>query len=286
MTIQQSYKQLLFQLYEMYGDREAANIADIVIENITGFKKVDRLINKQFPLNEEQLQLLNDYTNELLKHKPVQYVLNEVWFAGMKLYVDENVLIPRPETEELVEWIVKTVASRKSQVASILDIGTGSGCIPVALKKKLLSVEVHALDTSEEALNVAKRNAAIQQTEINFHLLNILDRNLWKQSPKFDIIVSNPPYVTQGEASSMQKNVLQYEPHLALFVDDEDAMKFYKAIAEFGLKHLNENGQLFFEINEMMSKQICDLLNQYRYLNIELKKDLQNKDRMIKATLS
>ena len=286
MTIQQSYKQLLFQLYEMYGDREAANIADIVIENITGFKKVDRLINKQFPLNEEQLQLLNDYTNELLKHKPVQYVLNEVWFAGMKLYVDENVLIPRPETEELVEWIVKTVASRKSQVASILDIGTGSGCIPVALKKKLLSVEVHALDISEEALTVAKRNAVTQQTEINFHLLNILDRNLWKQLPKFDIIVSNPPYVTQGEASSMQKNVLQYEPHLALFVDDEDAMKFYKAIAEFGLKHLNNNGQIFFEINEMMGKQICDLLNQYRYLNIELKKDLQNKDRMIKATLS
>ena len=286
MTIQQSYKQLLFQLYEMYGDREAANIADIVIENITGFKKVDRLINKQFPLNEEQLQLLNDYTNELLKHKPVQYVLNEVWFAGMKLYVDENVLIPRPETEELVEWIVKTVASRKSQVASILDIGTGSGCIPVALKKKLLSVEVHALDISEEALTVAKRNAVIQQTEIKFHLLNILDRNLWKQLPKFDIIVSNPPYVTQGEASSMQKNVLQYEPHLALFVDDEDAMKFYKAIAEFGLYHLNNNGQIFFEINEMMGKQICDLLNQYRYLNIELKKDLQNKDRMIKATLS
>ena len=286
MTIQQSYKQLLFQLYEMYGDREAANIADIVIENITGFKKVDRLINKQFPLNEEQLQLLNDYTNELLKHKPVQYVLSEVWFAGMKLYVDENVLIPRPETEELVEWIVKTVASRKSQVASILDIGTGSGCIPVVLKKKLLSVEVHALDISEEALNVAKRNAAIQQTEINFHLLNILDKNLWRQLPKFDIIVSNPPYVTQGEASSMQKNVLQYEPHLALFVDDEDAMKFYKAIAEFGLYHLNNNGQIFFEINEMMGKQICDLLNQYRYLNIELKKDLQNKDRMIKATLS
>ena len=286
MTIQQSYKQLLFQLYEMYGDREAANIADIVIENITGFKKVDRLINKQFLLNEEQLQLLNDYTNELLKHKPVQYVLSEVWFAGMKLYVDENVLIPRPETEELVEWIVKTVASRKSQVASILDIGTGSGCIPVALKKKLLSVEVHALDISEEALTVAKRNAVTQQTEINFHLLNILDKNLWRQLPKFDIIVSNPPYVTQGEASSMQKNVLQYEPHLALFVDDEDAMKFYKVIAEFGLKHLNENGQLFFEINEMMGKQICDLLNQYRYLNIELKKDLQNKDRMIKATLS
>lgn len=286
MTIQQSYKQLLFQLYEMYDDREAANIADLVIENITSFKKTDRLINKQFPLNEEQLQLLNDYTNELLKHKPVQYVLHEAWFAGMKLFVDENVLIPRPETEELIEWVIKEVAGCPLPVASLLDIGTGSGCIPVALKKKLPSVDVHALDNSKEALNVARRNAASQQTEINFHLLNILDKNLWKQLPKFDIIVSNPPYVTQSEASSMQQNVLRYEPHLALFVSDEDALKFYKAIGEFGLTHLNKNGKLFFEINERMGEQVCDLLMQNNYSNIELKKDLQNKERMIKANLS
>jgi len=286
MTIQQSYKQLLFQLYEMYDDREAANIADLVLENITSFKKTDRLINKQFPLNEEQLQLLNDYTNELLKHKPVQYVLHEAWFAGMKLFVDENVLIPRPETEELIEWVIKEVAGCPLPVASLLDIGTGSGCIPVALKKKLPSVDVHALDNSKEALNVARRNAASQQTEINFHLLNILDKNLWKQLPKFDIIVSNPPYVTQSEASSMQQNVLRYEPHLALFVSDEDALKFYKAIGEFGLTHLNKNGKLFFEINERMGEQVCDLLMQNNYSNIELKKDLQNKERMIKANLS
>jgi release factor glutamine methyltransferase len=284
MTIQQSYKQLLFQLYEMYDDREAANIADLVIENITGFKKVDRIINKQFPLNKKQLQLLNDYTNELLKHKPVQYILHEAWFSGMKLYVDENVLIPRPETEELVEWIVKTVTSRNSQVGNLLDIGTGSGCIPIALKKKLHPTEVHALDISEGALNVAKQNADTHQTEIHFHLLNILDKNCWKQLPNFDIIVGNPPYIKQSETLSMQQNVLNYEPHLALFVDDEDVLKFYKAIAEFGLHHLNKNGQLFFEINEMMGKQVRELLTHCRYSNVELKKDLQNKDRMVKAT--
>lgn len=284
MIIQQAYKQLLFQLYEMYDDREAANIADMVIENITGFKKVDRLINKQFPLSEKQLQLLNDYTIQLLEHKPVQYVLHEAWFAGIKLYVDENVLIPRPETEELVELVVKTVASRQSLVVSILDIGTGSGCIPIALKKKLPSCEIHALDISEAALNVAKQNAVNQQTAINFHLLNILDKSSWKQLARFDIIISNPPYIKQSEGSSMQKNVLKYEPHLALFVDDEDALKFYKAIAEFGLEHLNNNGYLFFEINEMMGTQVFDLLTHYGYCSIELKKDLQNKERMIKAT--
>src|SRR4051812_13127048 len=278
MTIQQSYKQLLFQLYQTYDDRQAANIADIVIENITGFKKSDRIINKQFPLNEKQLQLLNDYTTELLKHKPLQYVLHEAWFTGTKLYIDENVLIPRPETEELAEWIVKEVASYGLPVTSLIDIGTGSGCIPIALKKKLTSVEVHAVDISDSALNVAKRNAADQQTEINFHQLDILDKTLWEQLPTFDIIVSNPPYVKQSEASSIQKNVLKYEPHIALFVEDEDALKFYKAIAEFGLAHLNKNGKLFFEINEMMGKQVCELLTQYGYSNIQLKKDLQEKE--------
>jgi release factor glutamine methyltransferase len=179
---------------------------------------------------------------------------------------------------------LETVVRHNSSVVIILEICTGSGCIPVALKKKLPSCEIHALDISESALNIAKQNASNQQTEINFHLLNILDKFSWKQLSRFDIIVSNPPYIKKSEASSMQKNVLQYEPHLALFVDDEDALKFYKAIAEFGLQHLNSNGYLFFEINEMMGRQVHDLLEQYNYFNIELKKDLQNKERMIKAT--
>jgi release factor glutamine methyltransferase len=301
MTIQKIYQQLLFQLYEMYDKREAANIADMVIEYITGYKKTDRIINKQFLLTEKQIQLLNDYTIQLLQHKPAQYVLNEAWFAGIKFYVDANVLIPRPETEELVELIVKEVSGFQSSISglqitdlsftthysplTILDIGTGSGCIAVALKKKLSPVEIHALDISKGALNIAKRNAAAQQTQINFHLLNILDKNEWSKLPAFDIIVSNPPYVKQSEANAMHKNVLQHEPHIALFVPDEDVLLFYRTIAAFGLRHLNTHGKLFFEINETLGKEVHDLLVHDGYKNIEVKKDLHGKDRIVKAEI-
>ncbi len=293
MTVQEAYQQLMYQLFEMYDDREAANIADMVIEHISAFRKIDRIINKQFPLNEDQIQLLNNYTFQLLQNKPVQYVLHDAWFAGMKLYVDENVLIPRPETEELVDWIIAdcqlritdSLLTTHHSPLTFLDIGTGSGCIPVALKKKLPNAEIHALDVSQGALNVATQNAVTQQTEINFHLLNILDKNVWSLLPNFDIIVSNPPYVKQSEATAMHKNVLQHEPYVALFVPDEDALLFYKTIAEFGLQHLNRNGKLFFEINEALGKDVCDLLKEYGYTNIELKKDLQGKDRMVSAEI-
>ena len=283
MALQEAYKQLMYQLFELYDDREAANIADMVMEHITGFKRIDRLINKQFPLTLAQQQLLENYTKELLEHKPVQYVLHEAWFAGMQFYVDENVLIPRPETEELVESITREVASLEFGVYSLLDIGTGSGCIPVALKKKISSLEVHALDISSGALELAEKNAAIQQTEIVFHQLDILNKGEWKRLPKFDIIVSNPPYIKQSEANEMHENVLQHEPHIALFVPDEDALLFYKAAAAFGLQHLNKNGKLFFEINETLGENVCVMLEEYGYTNIELKKDMQGKDRMVKA---
>ncbi|HEY6978004.1 MAG TPA: peptide chain release factor N(5)-glutamine methyltransferase [Chitinophagaceae bacterium] len=296
MTIPKAYQQLLFQLYEMYDEREAANIADMVIEHITGLKKIDRIINRQLPLTEEQIQLLNDYTFQLLQHKPVQYVLREAWFGGLKLYVDENVLIPRPETEELAEWIIKDVPGLQFSLSgsftahsaspAILDIGTGSGCIAVTLKKKLPIAEIHAVDISESALNIAKQNAAAQKTEIKFHFLNILNTNEWNKLPAFDIIVSNPPYVKRSEASTMQKNVLQHEPHIALFVPDEDPLLFYRTVAAFGLQHLKAHGKLFFEINETSGKEVQDLLSQYGYENIEIKKDLQGKDRMIKAAIA
>jgi len=285
MTVQEAYKQLMFQLFELNDDREAGNIADRVTEHITGLKRIDRIINKQFLLTTEQEQLLNNYTVQLLDHKPVQYVLHEAWFAGMQFYVDENVLIPRPETEELVEWVIKEVLSFEFTVYSLLDIGTGSGCIPIALKKKLSPVEIHALDVSATAIEIAKKNSALQQTEINFHQLDILNENEWKQLPTFDIIVSNPPYIKQSEEDEMRKNVLQYEPHIALFVPENDALIFYKTIATFGLKHLNKNGKLFFEINEALGNEVCVLLEQYGYNNIELKKDMQGKDRMVKAEL-
>ena len=282
MTIQEAYKHLLYKLFEVYDDREAANICDWVIEHITGFKKIDRITRKNFLLNEQQRKILNDYTNELLQHKPVQYVLHEAWFAGMKLYVDESVLIPRPETEELADWIITNC---KLQIAnSILDIGTGSGCIPIALKKKMPSSEIQALDVCEKALIVAKRNAAVHHTEIHFHQSDILNKEEWKQFSSYDIIVSNPPYIKQSEVTEMRENVLLHEPHIALFVPDEDALLFYRTIAAFGSQHLNTNGELYFEINEMQSENIINLLHEYGYKSIELKKDMQGKERMVKAT--
>lgn len=284
MGIQDAYTQLMYQLFELYGDREAANIADIVIEHVTGFQRIDRITNKQFPLSQSQETLLKHYTDQLLQHTPVQYILHEAWFAGMKFYVDENVLIPRPETEELVEWILEEVSDARFQVSSLLDIGTGSGCIPVALKKKLPAVDVHALDISPEALNVAQKNATVHDAPVIFHRMDILDKSEWGTLQFFDIIVSNPPYIRKSEGHDMNNNVLLHEPHLALFVPDEDAVLFYRAIAAFGSEHLNNDGKLFFEINEALGVEVKHVIEQYGYTNIELKKDMQGKDRMVKAT--
>lgn len=288
MTIQQAYSQLVIQLFEFYDEREAAAIANLVIENITGFKRIDRIINKQFPITDLHQTKLEDYTTQLLQQKPVQYVLNEAWFAEMKLYVDENVLIPRPETEELVEWVVaqfknNVTDNTKGDLYTLLDIGTGSGCIAIALKKKLPAVKIHAADISGAAIDIAKKNATVQQTDITFYLLNILDTAAWQQLPVFDIIVCNPPYIKQTEATGMHTNVLHYEPHVALFVPDHDPLVFYKTIAVFGLAHLTVKGKLYFEINEAHGTEVCDMLETYGYHHIELKKDLQGKDRMVFA---
>lgn len=285
MTVQEAYTKLVYRLFDLYDDRESANIANLVIENVTGLRKIDRILNKTLLLSNEQLDQFSEFSEALVQHKPVQYVLNEAWFAGMKLYVDENVLIPRPETEELVYWITKEATTNKLQTAAILDIGTGSGCIPIALKAKLMDAEVHALDISEIALRVAKKNAADLQTLVQFHETDILNEASWKQLPSFDIIVSNPPYIKKSEDNEMRQNVLQYEPHLALFVPDNDPLIFYKAIAGFGLKHLNADGFLFFEINEGHGTEVAAMLASNNYTEIEIRKDLQGKDRMIKARL-
>jgi release factor glutamine methyltransferase len=295
MTIQQAYQQLLLQLYEIYDDREAANIADLTIEKITGFRKIDRIINKNFPLNKEQEELYDYYAKELALNKPVQYIIGEAWFAGMKLHVNENVLIPRPETEELVEWIVQENAKVKSQKVkggeeikrtskfSILDIGTGSGCISIALKKRLPTVEVSAIDVSAGALEVARRNALEQEALVHVYQLNFLDRNEWHKLETFDIIVSNPPYIKQSEEEAMHKNVLNFEPHLALFVPDEDALIFYKNIALFAEEQLKENGTIFLEINEALGNEVADLFKSFGYNSITIKKDMQGKDRMVRV---
>lgn len=258
----------------------------MIIENITGFRKIDRIINKKFPLNQKQEKLLQDYTQALLKHTPVQYVLKEAWFAGMKFYVDKNVLIPRPETEELVEWIGSEIQNSNQKVQNLLDIGTGSGCISIAVKRKFPELEVHAIDVSETALEVAQRNASEQQTEILFHQVDILNRKEWKRLPVFDMIVSNPPYIKESEADQMQQNVLTHEPHIALFVPTNDALLFYRSIADFALRYLSVNGTLFFELNDAHGEDVTTMLSENGFADVQLKKDMQGKDRMIKATYS
>lgn len=228
----------------------------------------------------------------------------------MNLYVDENVLIPRPETEELVSWIAafglpvtgyhlpvneangniaglnnktQSPETGNQQPVSVLDIGTGSGCIPVALKKRQPGWDVHAVDISAGALEVARKNALQQGAAVNFTLLDILDETAWQQLGVFDVIVSNPPYIRASEAATMHTNVLEFEPHTALFVPDEDALLFYRKIADFALAHLHVSGFLFFEINEALGNAVCDMLAAKGFIDIELKKDLQSKDRMVRA---
>ena len=300
MTFYEAQQQLQTTLIELYDDREAANIADWVMEHVTGLRKIDRIMHKQSPLAADKVARLQAYTQELLTHKPVQYVLHEAWFCGMPFYVDEQVLIPRPETEELVDWIVSDVGRKEVEAGSkkyevgktaatpqfrILDIGTGSGCIPVSLKKKLPQAEVFACDVSEGALAVAARNAAAQQTAINFLQVDFLDTESWSALPEVDIIVSNPPYIPERDKQTMLQNVLAYEPHLALFVPDNDALVFYEAIASFAQRTLPEHGCVFVEIHEDLGQQTKELFESKGF-SVEVKKDFQGKNRMVRAVLS
>ncbi len=283
MTIQEAYKQSLYQLFELYNDREAATICDLLIENVTGQTKLDRILYKDIPVSTEQLALLENYIQQLLTHKPIQYVLKETWFAGMKLFVNENVLIPRPETEELVQYVLDFYNQQSIEFGNtILDIGTGSGCIPIAIKKKLINATIDAIDISESALEVATQNALSQQANINFLALDILDETLWQQLPSYSIIISNPPYIQQKEVVEMEKNVINFEPHLALFVPNNNALLFYNKIATFGLQHLEKNGVIFVEMNEALSYETKALFENFGYTT-QMFKDLQEKDRILKA---
>lgn len=327
MTIHTAQQQLVFQLYHLYDDREAAIIADWVMEHITGWKKIDRIVNKKVPLSLEQQSLLERYTTDLLTHRPVQYVLQEAWFYGMKLYVDERVLIPRPETEELVEWIVKDVgqmfpaggapvqvpgaggisgagpATQKPENKpengrvtppaspsppqphlSILDIGTGSGCIAIALQKQLTHATVTACDVSEGALQVARKNAGDQGVNIQFLNINFLDPATWQGLPSFHVLVSNPPYIPLRDKDTMKANVVAYEPALALFVDNDDPLLFYRAIADFARHHLVPGGHIYTEIHEELGESVCELFSNAGMGAVTLRRDMQQKPRMVKAT--
>ena len=291
MTIDEARREIVKATSHIYEKDEANNVAELLIENITKLPRSERIIKRSESLSIPQRELLHSSIFRLQQQEPIQYIINESWFAGMKFYVDRNVLIPRPETEELVEWVVGEVRSQntefriKNSEYRILDIGTGSGCIAIALKRKLPNIEMWACDVSDEALNVARLNADILHATIDFVPLNFLDADQRKQLPVVDVIVSNPPYVPKNEKKEMKKNVVEYEPSTALFVPGHDPIIFYDAIAEFGKEKLSKAGSIYAEIHENYAQQVKTLFLSKGYQAIQLKKDLQGKDRMIKASI-
>jgi release factor glutamine methyltransferase len=270
------------QLTNVYEAQETEAISMLVLSELL---KTSNAKLKAFPETEislTQLSILENILTELQTGKPVQYILGDTEFYGLPFKVNPSVLIPRPETEELVQWIIETVKASPMPVLNLLDIGTGSGCIAVTLKKHLPNINVYAIDVSAEALQTARQNAELNEVKVNFIKADILNFNS-EGLPQFDIIVSNPPYVTITDKTQMHYNVTDFEPHLALFVPEEKPLLFYDAISSFAAGNLTKNGLLFFEINESYGQQTVDLLNNNQFKNIELRKDLPGRDRMVSA---
>lgn len=266
------------ELKGLFSPDEINSLTRLILEKEFSIPLADVLTCKFNHLSDAEMQRLSEIVGKLKNSEPIQYILGETDFFGLTFYLDDSVLIPRPETEELVQWIVDSV---KNEPLKILDIGTGSGCIAVTLAKKLPFAEVHAWDISRDALGVARKNADKNGVHLFLAEKDILQESV--SDEKFDIVVSNPPYVTEFEKGEMQENVLNFEPHLAMFVSDQNALVFYEKIADFALKNLNKGGKLFFEINREKGNQIEVLLQQRGFGNIERQKDISGNERMIKA---
>tara|TARA_B100000959_G_scaffold40564_1_gene40220 strand:+ start:8672 stop:9502 length:831 start_codon:yes stop_codon:yes gene_type:complete len=261
---------------ELNGIADAREItvwAYLVIQYLLGLNRSDTIIYSNKVISIKKSDCIKQIINELKENKPIQYILGETEFYGLKYKVNKHTLIPRKETEELVDWILK------EDFNSILDIGTGSGCIAISLAKHS-SAQVTAIDNCEKALEVAKENAKLNKVDIKFCTQDILQST---SLLNLDVIVSNPPYILESEKQNMKANVLQYEPHLALFTFDKDPLLFYKKIGRLAAKYLNFEGKLFFEINEQYGSEILEMLSKIGFVDIALKKDINDKDRMIKA---
>jgi release factor glutamine methyltransferase len=263
----------------MYPENEIRNISYLVAEQLLNYSKIDFHLKDQEPISPESAEKFRQALIRLKNWEPVQYIVGATEFYGLPFRVDRRVLIPRPETEELVEWIIRE-NSRKP--VSILDIGTGSGCIAVTIAKNLPQAKVSACDISEAALALAGVNAEINRTAVRFFHMDVLNGNVHVPE-KMDVIVSNPPYVRHREKSLMRRNVLDYEPEHALFVPDENPLVFYRSIALMGRKYLNDGGKLYMEINEQFPAELGRLLENTGYYGIEVRKDMAGKPRMIKG---
>ena len=288
MTFREAERIFTDSLNLVYESREAASLAWLSISHICKIERAEYLNLKDTEIPSYKYESLLNILGELKTGKPLQYVIGETEFYGLTFKVNPSVLIPRPETEELVDWIISDIRNSKTPIKGlkIIDIGTGSGCIPISIKKNLPENQLFALDVSHEALDVSKQNALLNQTEVNFiqgDILNLLNKEI--KDEKFGIIISNPPYVTEAEKQQMQPNVLEHEPDLALFVPNDNPLIFYRAIADFALKHSDKNGYLYLEINENMGEDTVQLLKQMGFKNIELRQDLSGKDRMIKSQI-
>lgn len=284
------------KIKSLFSAEELPEILFLTLNFITGMSKTQQHVFPEKELSVQQFQMLLLSAQKLETGMPIQYVLGEVDFFGLKFEVNPAVLIPRPETEELVSWILEEKAKGKrlkserlevrgeeEKAIRILDIGTGSGCIPVAIKKNWLEAEVFGLDISAEALQTAKKNASLNDVKVHFFQQDILSFMPVKEALPYSIIVSNPPYILPLEQKLMQANVLNFEPHLALFVPENDPLLFYRAIANYASFMLEKNGLLFFEINGNYRQQVVDLLMGHEFTGVELRKDLSGKDRMVRV---
>jgi len=282
---------MLTALSSIYDEQEIESFFYLLLESYQGKKRIDLALNPDMEMDALQLIQWESALSELLNQKPIQYIIGATEFYGLPFMVNENTLIPRPETEELVDWIVAESLKSAAGSFKILDIGTGSGCIAISLAKNLPNAEVFAVDVSEKALAVAKKNADTNKVKVNFIQADILKINDLVELPTsnfqlpthFDIIVSNPPYVRHLEKAEIKPNVLEHEPHLALFLEDTDALLFYRKIAELAKENLAEKGKLFFEINQYLGKETLQLLEKFGFNSTELKKDIYGNDRMTRS---
>ena len=275
-----TYKSLFQkELSSLYDAMEIESFFFLILEQFRNLKRIDLALQPDLEFTEAEISQWNLVLEQLKQEIPIQYILGKTHFYGLEFQVNPNVLIPRPETEELVDWIIKTNSNGNLSPIKILDIGTGSGCIAISLAKNLPNASVFALDVSKKALEIAQINALQNETKITFIENNILETTSFEQ--QFDVIVSNPPYVRNLEKAEIKKNVLENEPHLALFVADDDALLFYRKIAQIAMKNLQPSGQLYFEINQYLGKETFDLLADLGFQNIELRQDIYGNDRMI-----
>jgi release factor glutamine methyltransferase len=293
-TVNDVFAHFKKSLTAVYEQKELEAITLLTVNEISGLSKakIKAFLELELPL--QQIEKLKEALTRLETGEPIQYVLGKTEFFGLPFYVNPSVLIPRPETEELVEWVISSVAGSQLGIVSgekstgrILDIGTGSGCIAITLKKKLPAFSVSAIDISKAALQTAKSNAELNNVNVEFIEADILDKSsrsrISNLKSQISVIISNPPYVTLHDKTKMHLNVTDFEPHNALFVPENDPLLFYKAIADFALENLIPNGLLFFEINESYGDEIVKLLADKGFNNIELRKDMSGRDRMVSS---